>query len=320
MPLLPSTYRKPWYLWNCHAETIVPSLFRKVEGVAYERQRLELPDGDFLDLDWLRGGFGRCLIISHGLEGSSERHYVKGMARYFYDRGWDVLAWNCRSCSGELNRLPRFYHHGATEDMAAVVEEAMRAAYPIIALAGISMGGSLTLKYLGERGAQVPRVIRAAAAFSVPCDLGASAARLEQRGMEFYKNRFLKKLGRKIQAKAARFPDVISAEGFSRIRTFRDFDNRYTAPLHGFADADDFYARAACLPFLPAITVPTLLVNAHNDPFLTPSCFPQTIAKSHDHLFLEVPPTGGHTGFSLAGAPHNAMEMRAWEFISPFAA
>jgi len=316
MPVISSAYTNPpFYLFTGHLETVVPSMFRKIEG-EYQRERLELTDGDFLDLDWMRGKSDKLVIISHGLEGNSERHYSKGTAHYFYDRGWDALAWNCRGCSGEMNRLPRFYHHGATEDIAAVIDHAIQKKYTEIVLVGFSMGGSMTLKYLGERKHKVATQIKSAAVFSVPCDLGASARELDKPEKKFYLNRFLKKLEKKIKEKSIRFPELISAEGFEKIKTFREFDNRYTAPLHGFADADDFYARASAGQYIPFIRIPTLILNALNDPFLPAECYPYDIAKTHNHVHLETPARGGHVGFSLAGKAESWMEVRAFEFIN----
>ena len=197
MPLIPSDYQnRPFYLFNAHLETIVPSIFRKVAG-GYLRERLELPDGDFVDLDWMSLQRKILVIISHGLEGNSERHYSKGMARYFFHRGWDALAWNCRGCSGEMNRLPRFYHHGATEDLSAVVDHAIQKGYTNISLVGFSMGGSMSLKYLGEQKDKLNSQVKSAVVFSVPCHLGASAQALDQPENRFYLNRFLKKLEKK---------------------------------------------------------------------------------------------------------------------------
>lgn len=307
----------PFYLFNSHLETIVPSMFRKIEGV-YERDRLELSDGDFLDLDWMRGHKDKLIIISHGLEGNSERHYSKGVARYFYQRGWDALAWNCRGCSGEINRLPRFYHHGATEDIAAVIDHAIKKKYTQIALVGFSMGGSMSLKYTGERKDKLPPEIKSVVAFSVPCDLGASARELDKPNKKFYLNRFLNKLEKKIKAKSLKFPDLISADAFEKVKTFRDFDNRYTAPLHGFADADDFYKKASSGPYISSIQIPTLIVNALNDPFLPNACYPFDIAKTHPNVQLETPNRGGHVGFSLAGKSESWMEVRSFEFVNSF--
>jgi uncharacterized protein len=314
MPLIPSSYKTPpYFLFNSHAETIIPSIFRKVVG-DYERERLELVDGDFIDIDWMRSNNKKLVIISHGLEGSSERHYSKGMAKYFYDRDWDALAWNCRGCSGVMNRLPRFYHHGATEDIAAVIDHAIQLKYEHITLVGFSMGGSMSLKYVGERRGMLPTQVRSAVTFSVPCDLKSSATELDKPSKKFYLNRFLKKLEKKIRAKSALFPEQISTAGLEKIKTFREFDNKYTAPLHGFADADDFYAKASSGPYIHSIEIPTLIVNALNDPFLPDECYPVEIAKNHLNVYLETPSRGGHVGFSLYGTSESWMERRAYEF------
>jgi uncharacterized protein len=316
MPLLQSSYtHTPFYLFNGHLETIVPSMFRKIEGT-YKRERLELPDGDFLDLDWMKCQSNKLVIISHGLEGSSERHYSKGTAHYFSQRGWDAVAWNCRGCSGEMNRLPRFYHHGATEDMASVIDHAIDRNYSHIALVGFSMGGSMSLKYVGERKGRLPSQVKSVATFSVPCDLGSSARELDKPNKKFYLNRFLTKLEKKIRAKSAKFPHLISVDGFKRIKTFRDFDNCYTAPLHGFVDADDFYTKASSGPFISSIEIPTLIVNALNDPFLPEACYPVDVAKNHPLIHLETPDRGGHVGFSMAGKSESWMEVRAFEFVN----
>ncbi|NOT74350.1 MAG: alpha/beta fold hydrolase [Cyclobacteriaceae bacterium] len=317
MPIIPSSdYKAPFYLFNGHLETIIPSAFRKIKGVHYERERLELSDGDFIDLDWLRKDSKKLMIVSHGLEGNSERHYSKGMASYFFNRGWDALAWNCRSCSGEINRLERFYHHGATEDLNEVIQHAIeKNQYDSIVLVGISMGGSLTLKYLGENGDHLPSVVKGGAAFSVPCHLGSSAKELDKPNKRFYLNRFLKKLGKKIKQKSEKFPDRVSYKGFDKIKSFEEFDTRYTSPLHGFKNAADFYERAASLPHIPHIKTPTLIVNALNDPFLPEACYPYDIAKDHPHVYLQTPERGGHTGFTLAGKDENWMEVRAFEFL-----
>jgi len=318
MPLIPSSpYQPPFHLFNRHLETIVPSIFRKVPAI-YKRERIELIDGDFLDLDWLSKDRDKLVIVSHGLEGNSDRHYAKGMASYFFQRGWDSLAWNCRGCSGEINRLPRFYHHGATEDLGAVVDHAIKKKYFHIVLIGFSMGGSMTLKYLGEKNGSASKAIKSAVVFSVPCDLGSSARELEKPTNKFYLNRFLKKLGVKMRSKSLLFPKQISTVGFEKIKSFREFDNRYTAPLHDFADADDFYTKASCGPYLPAIQIPTLIINALNDPFLPDACYPFDLAKNHDFIHLETPARGGHVGFSLPSTLENWMEHRAFEFSSTF--
>jgi predicted alpha/beta-fold hydrolase len=318
MPLVKhSSYKPAWYLFGRHLDTIFPSATRKVPG-NYTRTRFELPDGDFVDLDWMRDAEGardQLVIISHGLEGNSNRQYSKGMARYFFNHGWDALAWNCRSCGGELNRLARFYHHGDTEDLDAVVREAVRLKYKSIILIGFSMGGSFGLKYLGERGSHLPTEVKGGVSFSVPCDLAAGGRVLDEPGLSFYRNRFMRKLKKKLTEKSKLFPSQIDMAKVNALLTFEDFNNCITAPLHGFGSSADFYKQSSCLPWLDKIAVPTLLVNAANDPLLTPECYPVEIAEKSEKLYLEIPKRGGHVGFALAGKEENWMEVRAWEFV-----
>lgn len=319
MPVIRSSSYKPvWYLFHKHLETVIPSMLRKVHG-SYSRTRLELPDGDFVDLDWMKDSATRrdkLVIISHGLEGSSLRHYSKGMARYFSDRGWDALAWNCRSCGGEPNRLARFYHHGDTDDLGCVIDEAIRIGYHTIVLVGFSMGGSFCLKYLGEKGQSVSPKVKGSVSFSVPCDLAAGGKILDSPAtFRLYRNRFIGKLKRKIAEKAKHFPEI-NLSRLNAITTFEEFNNCYTAPLHGFADSADFYRRSSCMDYLQHIAVPSLLVNAANDPLLSPECYPIGIAEKSASLYLEIPRRGGHVGFPLTGKQENWMEVRAFEFVS----
>jgi hypothetical protein len=295
MPILDSRFRPPRWLRNPHLQTILPVLLPPRVNVPFERARLELADGDFLDLDWSRSGAARVAILSHGLEGCSRNGYIRGMAAALVKAGWDVLAWNFRGCGGEINRLPRFYHSGETNDLAAVITDAAER-YAQVALVGFSLGGNVTLKYLGEAAAH-PKIV-AAAAISVPIDLASCARALdERRGNRIYLRRFLATLLAKAAAKALHFPEQLGAFSARRVRTIAEFDELVTAPLHGFRDAADYWARASARQFLPRIAVPTLLLNARDDPFLTASCFPETEAGGSQRLFLETPPHGGHVGF-----------------------
>lgn len=319
MPIIEhSSYdQRPYYFRNGHLETILPSFFRKVKGFDYSRERITTPDDDFLDLDWLRSGNHKVVILSHGLEGSSERHYVRSCAKYFHEHGWDVLAWNYRSCSGEMNRQLRLYHHGVTDDYETIVNQAIEA-YEEIALIGFSMGGSTTLKFLGEQGGSVHSKIKAAAVFSVPCNLWNSAEALVRKENRFYKRRFLRKLKNKVKAKAELWPDHIDVSELDQIKTFEVFDEYYTAPLHGFKDAHDFYTTSTSDRVYPRIQTPALIVNAKNDPLLGDKCYPVELAKSNGFLYLETPLYGGHVGFSLKGKKHSWMDERALEFIRQY--
>jgi predicted alpha/beta-fold hydrolase len=256
------------------------------------------------------------LIISHGLEGHSRRPYVAGIAREANIQGWDALAWNFRSCSGEMNKTLRFYHSGATDDLQRVIEHAHGLGYQHIHLVGFSMGGNLSLLHVGRQGRDLPTYVKSVVAFSVPCDLAASSRRLAERKNKIFMWRFLKDLRTKIDAKALDFPQDVSIDDYHQIKNFQQFDDRYTAPIHGFDSAADYWARSSCKPVLKDIRIPALLVNALNDPFLPEACFPYEEAQQSEWLSLEVPRSGGHVGFiELNNRQAYWMERRVVEFV-----
>jgi len=300
MPVLSrSTYSAPKLLFNGHVQTIFPSVLRTVRGVHYVRERISTPDGDFLDLDWSCVGSHRLAILSHGLEGSSDRSYMLGMARALNRAGWDALAWNYRGCSGEINDTVIFYHSGATYDLDHVLRHvAGPNIYREVALIGFSLGGNLTLKYLGEQGTMFPAPVVASVAFSVPADLRSSAFRLAMPENRIYMRRFLRTLAGKVRAKMEKMPGRIPDHQPEKMRTFAEFDELYTAQLHGFDGAEDYWNRSSSRQFIERIRVPTLLVNARNDPFLAPECFPVEEAAANPDVALEMPETGGHVGFA----------------------
>ncbi|MGJ8644655.1 MAG: YheT family hydrolase [Luteolibacter sp.] len=316
MPLISeSSYRPPIWLRGGHWQTVHPVLFRKVKYVTKRRKRLELDDGDFIDLDWSGNSSDKLAIISHGLEGSSQATYVQGMAKALIKRGWDVLAWNMRGCSGELNRLPSFYHSGKTEDLELVIRHVQKV-HPAknIDLVGFSLGGNLTLKYVAERGEKINPMIRRVVAFSVPCELACCSRTLEERGNRLYMERFLKTLRRKVIEKERLFPGELDVSGVEALRTFAGFDGRFTAPLHGFKNAEEYWERSSCRRVLKNIAIPSLLVNAANDPILGADCYPEEEARSSESFYLEVPAAGGHCGFG-SGSEYWS-ETRAMEFLS----
>jgi uncharacterized protein len=322
MPFLQeSSYRAPSWLPGGHLQTIQPALFRRVVRVTSRTERLELPDGDFIDLAWTGNQRKRLAILSHGLEASMDTEYIRGMAGALVHRGWDVLTWNFRGCGGEPNRLLRMYHSGATEDLHSVIRHAI-ARHPAgsIDLIGFSLGGNLTLKLLGEDPDHLPPQIRGAVAFSTPCDLGCSSRQLSLFSNKIYMERFLIAMRAKVRAKKRMFPDRLDLTGLGLVRTFRQFDDRYTAPIHGFRDAVDYWEKNSCRQFLSAIRIPTLLVNAANDPFLGPACHPREEAEASSHFYFEMPETGGHVGFPTTGnSAENWMETRAAEFLTAIA-
>ncbi len=316
MPLVSGArYHPGWLFRNAHASTIIPSTWRKVLAVSYVRRRLELPDGDFLDVDWSRVGARRVVVVCHGLEGSAERPYVQGMVRAFSAAGWDAAAMNFRGCSGEPNRLPRSYHSGATEDLQAVLEAVRAEDYADIVLVGLSLGGNLVLKYLGEDPSAVLPEVRAAVTVSVPVDLADCSHALVQPGNRIYHDRFLRKLRRKIRAKAALMPERLDAAPLAQVRTLIDFDDVFTGPLHGFAGAADYYARNSSRNWLGRIQVPALLLTSANDPILGPRCYPRDEASCSRCFYLEETAWGGHVGFRLPG-PRYYSELRALEFAA----
>jgi predicted alpha/beta-fold hydrolase len=306
-------YKPPVFLFNAHLETIYPALFRTVTTAAHTRQRIVTPDDDFLDLDWTRQSSRRLVILSHGLEGNSTRAYMLGMARAVFAKGLDVLAWNYRGCSGEINSKLRFYHSGATDDLRTVVDVAA-SQYDEIYLVGFSLGGNLTLKYLGEQPPN-PK-IKKAIVFSVPLNLHTSCLKISERSNYIYERRFLKSLEQKVIAKAKHFPELDTRD-ITKIKNLMAFDDRYTAPLHGFGNALTYYEKCSSLYFLQDIKTPTLIVNALNDPFLSKDCFPVDALRGHSYVTLETPQFGGHVGF--AQFTKNGLywsEERALQFFS----
>lgn len=299
MPVIhQSTYRAPLLFNNGHLQTLYPTLARKVGGVVYQRERILTLDSDFLDLDWSRKGNRKLAILSHGLEGHTGRPYMIGMVRMLNRCGWDVLAWNYRACSGEINRRLRMYHNGCIDDLDCVVRHGLKnGEYDKAAMIGFSLGGNLTLLYLGSMGTTLDARIQGAVAFSVPCDLKAGALELARARNALYMKQFLVSLHEKIKLKMEQMPGVINDDGYESIRDFKGFDDRYTAPINGFRDAEDYWYQCSSSRFLHTIIVPTLLVNALNDPFLAPSCYPVAQAEQNRYVHLEMPRSGGHVGF-----------------------
>jgi predicted alpha/beta-fold hydrolase len=298
MPLIESSsYIRPHPLCGRHFQTVFPTCFRHI-AVPYERERIDTPDGDFLDIDWTRSGSRQVVVLIHGLEGSTRSNYIRGMTRAFRHHGWDTAALNLRGCSGVPNRLLRSYHSGASEDLQCTLNHILRRYdYDTVGLLGFSLGGNLMLKFLGEQGKALDSRVRGAVAFSVPCDLKECSERMALSENSFYMLRFLKLLKIKMAQKGRLFPGQVSLENYDSMRSFREFDDRYTAPMHGFRDAEEYWRLCSARAFIDTIAVPTLLVSALDDPFLSPACYPSEQAKHNACFFLETPNHGGHTGF-----------------------
>lgn len=319
MPLVASEYHPPFPFRNGHVATIYAALVRKVPLPPQQRERIGLPDGDFLDLDWTHTpeGSPRLVVLLHGLEGNAQRPYMLGSARHFSQGGFDVCAVNLRGCSGEPNLKFRSYHSGATEDLEAVLQHLKATRhYAATYLMGFSLGGNLILKYLGEKPGAHPG-IKAAAAISVPCELHDSLRQLSSPKNRIYARRFLSNLREKLKDKQRRFPMEITETQLGQVKTLKDFDDLYTSRAHGFRDALDYYARCSSRQFLKGIGVPTLLLNAKNDSFLGPGCFPVEESREHPFLHLEMPDHGGHVGFVCPGKDYYH-ETRSLKFFEGY--
>ena len=320
-----TSYTAAWWVPGAHLQTLWGKLFRRSPRLPTRIERWRTPDGDFIDLHRLDAARGPAeqprLLLLHGLEGSPRSHYVGGLFAQALRRGWaaDLLVF--RSCGPEPNHLPRFYHSGETGDLGFVVER-LSAASPTqpVVLVGVSLGGNVLLKWLGERGSDLPPVVRGAAAISVPFDLERGARHIDRGFSRIYQAHFLRSLRRKALEKRARFPDLVPAEAVDQARTLFAFDNAVTAPIHGFRDATDYYTRSSALGFLSRIRLPTLLLSALDDPFLPPVVLDEVaaIARENPALHPEFVPRGGHVGFIAGRFPWSPVyyaECRTAEFL-----
>lgn len=319
MPVLESSYKPPFQFKNGFIATVYSGLIRNIKGLEQQRERIETRDHDFLDLDWsyAEGQSDTVIILLHGLEGHAQRPYVTGTAKLFNQNGVDAVCVNFRGCSGEDNRFYHSYHSGATDDLDDVVQHCIQnKGYSKIYIKGISLGGNITLKYLGEER-DIPKQIKSAISISVPVHLNGSARELHTLKNKAFAIRFRQHLVDKLKVKIKQFPDHISVAEINSIKTLRDFDEVYTSKAHGFKDAFDYYTKASSLQFLNHIEVPTLIINALNDSFLSHECYPVKEAKANENLFLEMPKYGGHVGFiQKKNIYYN--EKRALEFTSQF--
>jgi uncharacterized protein len=299
MPIITSTYH-PSFIWrNPHVSTIYPSAFRKVLGVNYTRERLELSDGDFLDLDWSKSSDSnpKLAILSHGFLGNTTRPYLLGGVKAFNSDNYDVLAWNHRGLGGENNRFEKITIHGSSDDLEEVISNALsKKQYAEIILVGYSKGGNISLKYAGEKGKNIPSEIRKIVAISSPTDLQGSVDVMGKDG--FYTERFKSKL-LKFLLNRPELIDNKTLKEFPKFKYLDDFTDNYIAPLSGFKDARDYYDKCAAIHVVDKIRVPTLILNAQNDPVLSESCALLNFAKTSDYIFSEMPKHGGHCGFYM---------------------
>ncbi len=286
---------------NRHVHTIYAALLgRSVPRPRMRRERWEMPDGDFIDVDWLAAtehAHAPLVVLFHGLEGGSGSHYAKAFSRFAARRGWRFAMPHFRGCSGEMNRLPRAYHSGDSGDIDWIMKRFREKSpgQPLFA-AGVSLGGNALLKWLGEQGKAVTGWLHAAAGISAPLDLRLSGDALGRGFNMVYTRMFLASLKKKSDSKLAQHPGAFDGPAMQRSRTLRDFDNVVTAPLHGFLDTDDYWTRASARPLLAGIAVPTLVLNARDDPFVPEAALPRG-ASLPAAVVTEFPAHGGHVAF-----------------------
>jgi predicted alpha/beta-fold hydrolase len=332
------SYRPAWWVPGAHAHTLWGKLVRRQRPIETRVERWETPDDDFLEihrLDATASGLANSsislaqrhtgsprVILLHGLEGTIRSHYAQGLLSEMRSRGWaaDLVIW--RSCGSEPNRARRFYHSGETSDLALVIDRVIKE-FPNdrLALAGVSLGGNVLLKYLGERGTDIPAQIVAAAAVSVPFDLAKGSAYISSGLSKVYEKYFLDSLKLKTHEKLTRYPGLIAREQIDRLATLKEFDDAITAPIHGFADAEEYYAEASSIRYLQNVRIDTLLLNAVDDPFLPPEVLDDVrkIAARNTRLYPEFPGRGGHAGFVSGWNPFHPvyyLERRVGEFLA----
>jgi uncharacterized protein len=309
IPLYNEPYVAPKWLRGGNAQTIYPYLVRQKPLFVYRRVRWALEDGDFIDVDWLDGNADAPLVvIFHGLEGGSNSHYIISIKNILQQYGWHSVVIHFRGCSGEPNRLPRAYHAGDSAEIDWMVRRIVQehrqdcTDYQPVYAIGVSLGGNALLKWLGEQGEQATDWLNGVTAISVPLDLAAAGAALDSGFNQVYTHHFLSTLKRKAFDKLKKFPDLFDARALSRCRTIYDFDNIVTAPLHGFKNTDDYWRLSSSKQFLPYVQVPTLVINARNDPFMPASVLPGRTEVSKA-VTLEYPEEGGHAGFIQSPFP-----------------
>lgn len=319
MPIIKNTtYRPTFPFQNPHFNTVYRPLIYK-RKFAYNRKRLELSDGDFIDLDISSVQSERAIIAIHGLEGESQSSYIQSLSDFVNYAGIDMIALNLRGCSGEDNRLFQTYHSGKSEDLNSVIEYILtNENYKEIYLVGYSLGGNLVLKYVGERR-EISSIIKSAVGISVPCDLEATAIKMSSLRNTLYLKMFLNSLIAKLKRKNDAFPNsILDLESIRKIKNFEDFDNVYTAPANGFINANDYWEKCSCKQFIPTINIPSLMITALDDPFFSERCYPFDEATENPNFHLETPRYGGHVGFGrYLGKKHvNWVDQRILTFIN----
>lgn len=309
-----SSYKPSLFLRNGHVNTVYTSLFRTGTKVAFKRQRVITEDNDFIDIDWLKNDGSKLAFLCHGLEGSSDSKYIQHLARQLHEIGYDILAINYRSCSGEINQSKKIYHSGATDDLNFIFTNFTKT-YQSITLIGFSLGGNMALKYVGEQKHPLPSNLTSVVAISTPCDLVSSSYEMTKAINRIYTQRFLKTLKEKAKLKHIQFPNLFDLEAVIAAKTVFQFDERFTGPVHGFDGALDYYRSCRANNFIPDIKIPCMIINALDDSFLGDSCYPYGLAEANKNVKLIVSKYGGHVGFAQFKKPMFWHEEKIHEFL-----
>ena len=300
--------------FNSYLETVLPFLTTRIYQVDYTRERLELPDGDFLDLDWIQNGGSKLILLTHGFEGNTRDPYMEQSATYFAKQGFDILLWNLRSCSGELNRLPRFYHHGDADDLSQVIDHAQQKGnYTEIILVGFSLGGAISLSFMARDLSRSP--ITGAIVLSVPLDISKTAERIQKQWTRLLMEKNFTKIKAKVLRKADQFPHLIDKDRVTKISNLNELNKEVLLQLNGFSSVESYFEKWNTIQFLPKIKRPTLIINAQNDPLLSENDFPYELSEQSEWVYLEAPQYGGHVGFSKMVNGHHWYLTRIQEFI-----
>ncbi|MDO6675719.1 alpha/beta fold hydrolase [Tenacibaculum sp. 1_MG-2023] len=317
MPIITKTFSPSLPFRNTHFNTVYRPLFMK-DTINYQRKRITTWDADFIDLDFSLVESKTLVLLIHGLEGSSESNYMITTSNHLNKIGFDTVCMNLRGCSGEDNVLLETYHSGKTDDVDFVIKYLKSSYnYENIIIIGFSLGGNLTLKYLGEYS-DIPSEVKGGVAVSVPVDLTSSQAELNKLKNKIYLNEFLRTMKLKLLQKAEKFPDFqLDKELLFKASKFRHLEKQYTVPVFGFKSSEDYWQKASAKPFIPEIKVPTLLINALDDSFLSKECYPIKEAKNMKNFYLSTPNYGGHVGFmsSFSSTENRWLEQQIAQFI-----
>lgn len=297
-----------------HLNTMYPTLFRDVGPIPYVRTLIPTPDHDELHIDVLQKKYKRMAILCHGLEGSSSSTYIQGLSQYLHHKKWDIAAVNYRTCGGIMNKTAKLYHGGATYDVDTIVDY-FKDDYDEIALIGFSLGGNLSLVYVGDKGENLDPRIKALVAISVPTNLIATSKEIAKKSNFIYQRRFLKSLKEKVKIKAQDYPDIYNVSLLKEIKTLYDFDDVFTGPIGGFKNALDYYTQCRSDKRIPLLKIPTLIINAKDDPFLPIESYPYTQVEKNKNVQMLTPKYGGHVGFVQKNKKHYWSEKTIGDYL-----